>query len=89
MKKAPSLGTVSIKDHATMSQIASARLLGRLIGCSILIAPLVCGCASEPSVRPQPDSSNVVQRPVYLVPDTKPLYLGGYAGANYEPSARP
>jgi hypothetical protein len=67
-----------------MSRNASPPLGGRLIGLSVLVAPLFCGCASETAVRPEPQGSRVVQRPVYAVPDTKPLYLGGYAGANYE-----
>ncbi len=33
---------------------------------------------------PPPDSTNVVYRPTYL-PDTKPLFVGGYAGASYGP----
>jgi hypothetical protein len=45
------------------------------------------GCASDRSGLASPsrrsDSTNVVQRPTYEVEGTKPLYLGGYAGANY------
>jgi hypothetical protein len=44
------------------------------------------GLASSPSRRS--DSTNVVQRPTYEVEGTKPLYLGGYAGANYRAPAQ-
>ena len=47
------------------------------------------GCASLPWLTNRyPDSTNVVQRPTYE-PDTgKPFFLGGYAGANYDPIFR-
>jgi len=32
-----------------------------------------------------PDSANVVYRPAYEWPGTKPLYPSGYAGADYGP----
>jgi hypothetical protein len=45
------------------------------------------GCRSQESglspFRPRPDVTNVVQKPVYPVEGTKPLYLGGYAGGFY------
>ncbi len=47
------------------------------------------GCVWQRSdlVGPAGDSSHVVQRPTYEVPGTKPLSLGGYAGANYGPAS--
>jgi hypothetical protein len=33
---------------------------------------------------PPPDTTNVVMRPSYL-PEAKPLFVGGYAGASYGP----
>jgi hypothetical protein len=45
------------------------------------------GCRSQDSSllpsRPRPDVTNVVQKPVYPVEGTKPLFLGGYAGGFY------
>ena len=35
--------------------------------------------------RQPPDSTNVAYRPAYERPGTKPLYLDGYAGADYGP----
>jgi hypothetical protein len=53
---------------------------------------LASGCASDRSSLASPsgqsDSTNVVQRPTYEVEGTKPLYLGGYAGANYRAPAQ-
>jgi hypothetical protein len=51
------------------------------------------GCASNhsglvPSPSGQSGSTNVVQRPIYEVEGTKPLFLGGYAGANYRAPAQ-
>jgi hypothetical protein len=67
-----------------MSRTAS--LAGRvcLIGLALAVGPLVAGCSSDRSYRPQPDTSSVVQRPTYEVEGAKTLYLGGYAGANYD-----
>jgi hypothetical protein len=61
----------------------------RLLGLSLLLAPVLTGCSSHHMVRPQPDTTNVVQRPVYEVEGTRPFYLGGYAGASYDRSAIP
>ena len=60
-----------------------------LIGLAFAFAPLVAGCSSDRSYRPQADTTNVVRRPTYGPDDTKALYLGGYAGANYDYGARP
>jgi hypothetical protein len=51
------------------------------------------GCASDgtglgSSHSRRSDATNVVQRPTYEVEGTKPLYLGGYAGANYRAPAQ-
>jgi hypothetical protein len=72
-----------------MSRTAS--LAGRvcLIGLALAVGPLVAGCSSDRSYRPQPDTTNVVQRPTYDVDGAKTLYFGGYAGANYDYGARP
>jgi len=61
----------------------------RLLGLSLLVAPVLTGCSSDRMVRPQPDTTNVVRRPVYDVEGERPFYLGGYAGANYNRSAIP
>ncbi len=34
------------------------------------------------------DSTNTVMRPPYPWPETKPLYISGYAGSNYDSSLR-
>jgi hypothetical protein len=59
------------------------RFLG--IGMVLILLP-ACQSSGErgPWIHHQPpDSSNVVLRPSYEVPGTKPLYLSGYAGSNY------
>ncbi len=53
-----------------------------------IAASFTSGCASDraglaPHPFGQSDVTNVVQRPTYEVEGTKPLFLGGYAGANY------
>ena len=58
---------------------------GRLIGLVFLLAAVAPGCAWDRVERPCPDTTNVVQRPTYPVEGTKPLYIGGYAGAYYGP----
>jgi hypothetical protein len=35
-----------------------------------------------------PDTTNVVQRPVFPLPEGRPLFVGGYAGASYGPNFR-
>jgi hypothetical protein len=35
--------------------------------------------------RSYPDSTNVVQRPVFPLPQSRPLFVSGYAGASYGP----
>jgi hypothetical protein len=62
------------------------RLRALFAGLAIALS-LASGCASDRSGLVSPfrrsDSTNVVQRPTYEVEGTKPLFLGGYAGANY------
>jgi hypothetical protein len=64
----------------------------RPAGICMLTAVLVgCGgCISDQQFGKHrgagPDTVNIVQRPTYAIPETKPLFLGGYAGANYGPS---
>jgi hypothetical protein len=73
---------------------AAIRFLHRtLAGLAIAAGLVASGCASdrsslESSPHRRPDISNVVQRPTYEVEGTKPLYLSGYAGANYRPAAQ-
>jgi len=68
-----------------MSLITLRPSRGRLIGLAFLLAAIAPGCAWDRVDRLRPDMTNVVQRPTYPVEGTKPLYLGGYAGANYGP----
>ncbi len=72
-----------------MFRTASLAGRTRLLGLSLLLAPALAGCSSDRMVRPEPDTTYVAQRPTYAVEGTKPLYLGGYAGATYHPSAIP
>ena len=71
--------------------LESPCLLGfaRLIGLAILIGPCFSGCSSDRMVRPERESTNVVRRPTYDVPEGKTVYLGGYAGASYDPADIP
>jgi hypothetical protein len=82
----PSQGTASsqIKGGPTMLRTYARPLFA---GLAIALSS-ASGCASDRSgLTSSPsggaDSTNVVQRPTYEVPGTKPLFLGGYAGANY------
>jgi hypothetical protein len=60
----------------------------RFVGLAALVMTL-SGCQSPAGgLRPwgwrqPPDSSNVVMRPSYEWPNTKLLYVSGYAGADY------
>lgn len=81
--------TDAIGEETTMARTASLAGRAGLIALGLAIGPLLPGCASDRMVCPQPDSTNVVQRPTYEVDRAKTLYLGGYAGANYEPGVRP
>jgi hypothetical protein len=63
---------------------SSIRRVG-LLCFALLWGSLASGCAWERPTGEQPDVSRVVQRPTYAIEGTKPLYLGGYAGAYYGP----
>ena len=80
----PRTASFQLKGGPTMLR---TRLRPLFAGLAIVLS-LASGCASDrsglasaPSGRS--DSTNVVQRPTYEVEGTKPLFLGGYAGANY------
>jgi hypothetical protein len=68
-----------VSSHGHVWPIGIAAALGLFGG----------GCSSDRSYRPRPDRTNVVQRPTYEDEGTKTLYLGGYAGADYDYGARP
>jgi hypothetical protein len=72
-----------------MSRTGTLTGRSRLIGLAVLFGPLFCGCSSDRMIRPQRDSSRVVQRPTYEAPGEKTLYLGGYAGVSYDPADIP
>jgi hypothetical protein len=59
--------------------------LAQRLGLLILLSGGLCGCASAPSSGFNPDLTNITRRPVYNDPKAKQLFLGGYAGANYQP----
>ncbi len=76
--------------------MGKTRIRGRLaclVGILSLSAALPA-CKSADGTRtslfggPRPDTTNTVMRPAYPWPETKPLFLSGYAGASYEPRAR-
>jgi hypothetical protein len=62
-----------------------------LVGLCLAAIAASSGCRSHDytlsPARPQPDVTNVVQKPVYPVEGTKPLFLGGYAGGFYGSSS--
>ncbi len=75
---------MTIKGGPTMLRTHVRPLLA---GLAIAIS-LASGCVSDRSSLAsvpfgRSGSTNVVQRPTYEVEGTKPLFLGGYAGANY------
>ncbi len=72
-----------------MSRTASFAGRVCLTGLALAVGPLVAGCSSDRSYRPQPDTTNVVRRPTYTDDGPKTLYFGGYAGANYDSDVRP
>lgn len=76
--------------------MGKTRNLGRLartVGILSLLAALPA-CKSADGTRtslfggPRPDTTNTVMRPAYNWPETKPLFVSGYAGASYEPRTR-
>jgi hypothetical protein len=72
-----------------MPRIAAFRRRLRPIGLAVSLGLLAGGCSSDRWSRPRPDRGYIVQRPAYDVDGTKNLYLGGYAGADYDFGARP
>ncbi len=72
-----------------MFQPSKLRVRTGLIGLAVGLWPFVSGCTSDHFGRSESDTPYVVQRPTYAIEGTKPLYLGGYAGATYGPSVRP
>lgn len=58
------------------------------IALALLLAALLAGCSSDRFRREWPDSTRTAQRPTYEAPGGKPLFLGGYAGANYQDFVR-
>ncbi len=67
-----------------MSRMASNTCRVCLVDLALVLATFFSGCSSDRSYRSQAESRNVVQRPVYDDDGTKKVYLGGYAGANYD-----
>lgn len=76
--------------------MSKTRILGRpagLLGILVFSAILPACKAPDGSRyslfgRPAPDATNTVLRPPYEWPETKPLYISGYAGANYDSTIR-
>lgn len=66
-------------------------ILSRLgaLGLLASLGLMLAGCAGDRNLGARPDASRIAQRPTYPVEGTRPLYLGGYAGANYDPVTRP
>ncbi len=82
-------GLDSIKGSTNMSRIASLAGLARLLGLAVVIGSTVSGCSSDRMILPERGSTNVVRRPIYNAPEGKAVYLGGYAGASYDPADIP
>lgn len=61
----------------------------RWIALLVCLGPWVPGCAGGRTLDGRPDATRIAQRPVYPIEGTRPLYLGGYAGANYDRASRP
>jgi hypothetical protein len=67
----------------------------RLVGYSVAMISMagLPACRSADGTRPwlfgrpPADSTNTVLRPAYPWPETKPLFVSGYAGATYESRA--
>jgi hypothetical protein len=72
-----------------MSSVATFTRRAYLIGLVSLLSLSFPGCASDRMVCPQRDGINVVRRPTYEGPGEKTMYLGGYAGATYDPANIP
>jgi len=59
-----------------------------LLCVSVALVGMLPGCASQ-RIGPAPDATRIAQRPTYPIEGTRPLFLGGYAGADYQPATRP
>ena len=75
--------------------MGQTRIQGRLAGFLgiLIVSALLPACKSPDGSHirfsdPAPDSTNTVLRPPYQWPETKPLYISGYAGANYDSTVR-
>lgn len=69
-----------------MIQLPARRVLPRIgLGALGLAILAVTGCARDRYYTATPDGglTRVVQRPVLNAPKGKPVFLGGYAGADY------
>jgi hypothetical protein len=77
---------LAIQDIEIMAASRSPICRAGVLALALLPGFLVSGCAWERPTGDEPDMSRVVQRPTYPIEGTKPLYLGGYAGAYYGPS---
>jgi len=71
-----------------MSRITLPVPRARLLAVSLLPALALAGCSSDRLARAGSDITNVVLRPIYGEGEEKTLYLGGYAGANYQNGGR-
>jgi hypothetical protein len=79
--------------EGTVGPAADGRVQPRARGVSFLVLGLlwfsIPACHSPGGGhwgwREPPDSRNVAYRPAYELPGTRPVYLGGYAGADYGP----
>jgi hypothetical protein len=73
--------------------MVEARARGRALGLlgTFVLSVMIPACSSPGCPpfpwlrRPNGDSTNVVQRPIYQDAEKRPFRLGGYAGASYGP----
>lgn len=61
----------------------------RLMVLAVLAGSIFAGCASERAVYPEGGRRTVVRRPIFNAPESKPFYIGGYAGSSYNPADLP
>lgn len=72
-----------------MPHIVSLSGFARGIGLLVLFGPFLSGCSSNRMVYPDSGRTYSVRRPIFRLPEEKPIYLGGYAGASYNPADIP
>jgi hypothetical protein len=70
------------------TKLARPRLFS-LFGLIAFLGACGSGCVGDRHYGSAPDTTRIAQRPTYPIEGTRPLYLGGYAGANYDPATRP